>query len=65
MIDPVIKEQVDKLKEQIASLNLTLAELQQKNVLVHLSIEKNNSIDPTSIKLLLASEHIDYLNIKI
>lgn len=61
MIDPVIKEQVIMLKSKISDINQILLDLHKQNVLVHLSIERNNTIDPTSIKILLVNQHIDYL----
>lgn len=61
MMDPVIKEQVIMLKSKISDINQILLDLHKQNVLVHLSIERNNTIDPTSIKILLVNQHIDYL----
>ena len=60
-MDPQIKEQVKMLKDCVSLINDTLVTLHRQNVLVHLSIERNNAVDPTSIKILLINQHIDYL----
>ena len=61
-MNPVIQDKVLDLKNTIKNLNNILKDLHDSNVLVHLTIEKNSSIDPTEIKILVCMQHIDYLN---
>lgn len=60
-MNPEIQSKVQDLKYTVQTLNNILNDLHNNNVLVHLSIEKNSTLDPTQIKVLLCMQHIDYL----
>jgi hypothetical protein len=60
-MNPEIQSRVQDLKSTIQNLNNVLKDLHNNNVLVHLSVEKASSIDPTQVKLVLCMQHIDYL----